>query len=127
MTERDILSTLKSHPNVVTYFDSFIDNKCFYIATEYCGGGTLLDRIIKTSVFTENIAAKYITTLLKVIDFIHSNNIAHRDLKPNNIVFDKPGSDGIMKLIDFGDAITIDDEQEDRTLRREQLLIIFRP
>ena len=42
-------------------------------------------------IFTEKIAAKYITTILNVVDFIHKHKIAHRDLKPNNIVFDQPG------------------------------------
>merc|ERR1719340_454749 len=65
--------------------------------------------------FTEKIAAKYITTILNVVDFIHQHKIAHRDLKPNNIIFDKPGDEGILKLIDFGDAIIIDDEETNGT------------
>ena len=91
ITERKILKKLKSHTNIMHYYDSYIDNKCLYIASEYCCGGTLLDKIIKMNKFTEKIAAKYITTILNVVDFIHQQNICHRDLKPNNIVFDKPG------------------------------------
>eukprot|EP01084_Bolivina_argentea_P167781 291109_1 len=62
--------------------------------------------------FTEQVAAKYITTILETVDFIHGHDIAHRDLKPNNIVFDKPGDEGKLKLIDFGDAIIIKDDEE---------------
>ena len=89
--ERKILKQLKTHNNIMTYFDSFIDNKCLYIASEYCEGGTLLDKIIKMTKFTEKIAAKYLKTILNVVDFIHEQDICHRDLKPNNIVFDKSG------------------------------------
>ena len=33
---------------------------------------------------------------------MHRNNIVHRDLKCKNIVFDRPGKDGVLKIIDFG-------------------------
>ena len=92
LTEIKVLKILKNHPNVMTYFDCFIDDKCLYIASEYCSGGTLLDRIIKMNVFTEEIAAKYITTILSAVNFMHQRNVCHRDLKLNNIVFDKKGS-----------------------------------
>ena len=91
MTEINVLKMLKDHPNVMTYFDCFVDDKCLYIASEYCSGGTLLDRIIKMNVFTEEIAAKYIATILSAVDYMHERNVCHRDLKPNNIVFDKRG------------------------------------
>ena len=91
LTEIKVLKMLRNHPNVMIYFDCYVDDKCLYIASEYCSGGTLLDRIIKMNTFTEEIAAKYITTILNAVHFMHEKNVCHRDLKLNNIVFDKKG------------------------------------
>ena len=33
---------------------------------------------------------------------MHNNDIVHRDLKCKNIVFDRPGKKGVLKIIDFG-------------------------
>lgn len=44
MNEIDILERLK-HPNIIAYFDSFVDDKSLMIVMEYAPGGTLFDFI----------------------------------------------------------------------------------
>ena len=41
---------------------------------------------------------------------MHKLHIVHRDLKCKNIVFDRPGKNGILKIIDFGESEYIQDD-----------------
>ena len=117
--EANILIKLR-HENIVTLITCYIDNYNYYIATQYCYGGPLLDFIVKCKTFDEKQASWYLETIIKTVEFIHSKNIVHRDLKPGNIMFNKipvPNTDGSpgfandakLIIIDFGEAIEIED------------------
>jgi serine/threonine protein kinase len=76
------------------------DNNNIYIVMEYIQGWTLSDVIMKTKVYTKHSVAFTICKLLNAVQLIHTKyNIAHRDIKLENIMFAKPN---IIKLIDFG-------------------------
>ena len=68
---------------------------------------------MKSKHFSEFEASKYIKTIIETIDYCHSLNISHRDLKPGNLIFDKQTSllksKAKLKIIDFGVAIEMDD------------------
>ena len=102
MDEITILKNL-DHPNIIKYFETYENNKYFYIVMEYCAGGELFDVIAKKAQkegsFNESEAAEMMKKLLKAINHCHSQNIAHRDIKPENIMITE---DGDLKLIDFG-------------------------
>lgn len=49
----------------------------------------------------EEYARKLMKQILEAINFLHKHNIAHRDIKPDNFMFEHPDSDN-LKLIDFG-------------------------
>jgi len=51
-----------------------------------------------------------IKPVIEAMAFCHEKNIVHRDLKPENIVFDTPNVDKKLVIIDFGEAIIVDDE-----------------
>ena len=44
---------------------------------------------------------------------MHKKHFVHRDLKCENIVFDRPGKDGILKIIDFGMSEYINNPQDE--------------
>lgn len=67
--------------------------------TEYCGGGDLRALVSMKKRLTENEARLYLAEILVAIDELHKNGIIHRDIKLDNILFDK---DGHAKLTDFG-------------------------
>lgn len=67
---------------------------------ELCSGGELFEKISeRPQHFSEKEAASIIEKLLKAVIHCHTMNISHRDIKPENIMY---GSDGEVKLIDFG-------------------------
>ena len=66
-------------------------------------GGELFNRIVDKGCFTEAEAADLFAQILLSIDYLHSRDIVHRDVKPENILFVSSES-ADMKLIDFGYA-----------------------
>lgn len=100
-----ILNTL-DHPNIVKYYEEYENDKYMYLVMEYCEGGDMYDIIAQLQKenkgFSEKEAAKIMETLLRAINHCHENKICHRDLKPENIMI---GSEGLIKIIDFGLSI----------------------
>ena len=84
------------HPNIVKYYETYDDVKFIYLVMELCSGGELLDKLTEMS---ENQAAQIMDKILRALIHCHKQNIAHRDIKPDNIMY---GSDGEIKIIDFG-------------------------
>ena len=101
--EIKILEDLE-HPNIIKYFTSFNDNGNFYIITEYINGGNL-DYIIKRAKEEGQLVKekRIWDTLIQVLGglvYLHENKkIIHRNIKPDNILYDK---DTNIKISDFG-------------------------
>ena len=66
---------------------------------EHCSGGDLFDHIVDRGHLTEEEAARLFSQILDVLEYIHSQGICHRDVKPENMLLD---SEGNLKIIDFG-------------------------
>ena len=66
---------------------------------EYLDGGELLDRLMKSKKSHELVVQEVMEKMARALLHIHSLNITHKDIKPDNIMFQ---SDGTPKLIDFG-------------------------
>ncbi|XP_014251667.1 cAMP-dependent protein kinase catalytic subunit beta-like [Cimex lectularius] len=79
---------------------SFQDNHNFYLAfAPYCPGGNLLRYIELFGHFTEDAAKFYVAQVVLALEYLHSLDLIHRDVKPENVVI---ASDGFVKLTDFG-------------------------
>ena len=89
ITEYNLLQKVSNHKHITSFNECYIDKFNYYISSEYCAGGRLLDFITNSETFSEQQASKYISTILKTIKYCHSKNIMHRDLKPGNILFNK--------------------------------------
>eukprot|EP00958_Prasinococcus_capsulatus_P005811 scaffold558_cov376-Prasinococcus_capsulatus_cf.AAC.3 len=66
-------------------YDSFDDGVSINIVMELCQGGELFDRIIQRGRYSEKDAAAVISQIASAIDALHSQNILHCDLKPENV------------------------------------------
>lgn len=67
-------------------------------------GGELFQRIQDHNAFTEREAAEIMRDICKAINYLHLLNIAHRDVKPENLLYTKKDQTGVLKLTDFGFA-----------------------
>jgi len=68
-----------------------------FIVMEYCPGGSLRDKLGDHMDF--DVITQYATEILKGLQALHNNGKTHRDLKPDNVLFDENGR---AKLTDFG-------------------------
>ncbi|XP_034128288.1 serine/threonine-protein kinase Nek8 [Drosophila guanche] len=101
MNEVDVFSKLH-HPNIVSYLGSFIKDNTLLIEMEYADGGTLA-QIIAERQGLHHFPERYIIAVFEqvssAINYMHSENILHRDLKSANVFLNRRG---IVKLGDFG-------------------------
>lgn len=99
----DILSKL-IHPFIVNLNYAFHDQNNAYMVMEYLKGGDLRYHLNRERLtFTEKQAQFIIACLVLALEFLHSNGVLFRDLRPENIMFDE---EGYCRLIDFGLART---------------------
>ncbi|MCB1041817.1 MAG: SUMF1/EgtB/PvdO family nonheme iron enzyme [Acidobacteria bacterium] len=85
-----------SHPNIVGIHAIGLIDDQIAIVMEYLGGGTLNEQ----NMTTESAVALALQ-ITSALDHAHLANLVHRDIKPQNILFD---SQGTPKLVDFGIA-----------------------
>ncbi len=86
------------HPHVVRFYQLLNTTTKFYFVMELADGGELFDKIIAEQAFPDEVARKYFQQLISAIYYCHSNNIAHRDLKVENLLLDHEGK---LKICDF--------------------------
>ena len=100
-------SLLKSidHPHILRLYELFEDRKNYYLVTEFCAGLDVLSQIQKTDHFKESDAISIFRQILSAILYCHDNNIVHRDIKADNIIFTKNDIHSPVKLIDFGISV----------------------
>ena len=90
-----------SHPNIVNVYDVAEDRGLYYIVMELVEGITLKEYIEKKGKLTPKEVIGITMQVCSGIDSAHSNNIIHRDIKPQNIMISKEGK---VKVTDFGIA-----------------------
>lgn len=87
------------HSHIVKYYDLVQDEKNYYIIMEYIDGVNLFDRVSNNPRIPEPLCKKYFVQIVSAIRYCHSQLIAHRDLKLENVMLT---SDDNVKIIDFG-------------------------
>jgi len=78
------------------------NHKLWVSGSNVCGsapaGGELFEHISKRATFTEATAATICRSLLQYLAHAHGLGVAHMDIKPENIMFDSHGADGVLKV-----------------------------
>ncbi len=108
--EAQLLSLLR-HPRVVEVLDHFADERGQYLVMELVQGidlHTLLEREGDPGLGLDR-AVEYARQGCEALEYVHEQQIVHRDVKPHNMIL---GEHGVV-LVDFGIARLLQDEEED--------------
>jgi CHASE2 domain-containing sensor protein/tRNA A-37 threonylcarbamoyl transferase component Bud32 len=99
-TEVKMLERLGQHPQIPSFLDFFEEAGEFYLVQEFIEGRPLSDELTFTHRLNETAAIALLRDVLGILDFVHSQQVIHRDIKPNNLI--RRSADNRIVLIDFG-------------------------
>jgi serine/threonine protein kinase len=94
-----------SHPNIVRVLESGETDGRAYIVLEYVDGGSLADELLRNGPLPAERVAALGAQAAAGLAHAHACGLVHRDIKPLNLLL---GSDGTLKISDFGVARTLD-------------------
>ncbi len=116
--EVDLLKKVPSHPNIIKLIEFNDSGKLvrssgreadvLYCVLEFAPGGDLFDYIFAVGEgFPEPVARFYFKQLFSAIEFLHQNEIVHRDMKLENLLLDGQYN---LKVADFGLSTSVESE-----------------
>lgn len=107
--EINILKSIEHH-NIIKYIESFTVDNVIHLVLEYTPCMDLYDFSQKTKYIEANNLIFIMYQLLLTVEYLHSKNICHNDIKLENILLIS-NTDYCIKLIDFGLSRIIKDDE----------------
>ncbi len=102
-----------THPNIVTIYDVGTIDDAPYIMMEMLTGETLGDLLLSGERPSMEEMLECVIQLADALDYAHGQNVVHRDMKPDNIIFNQ--ADRRVKIADFGIARLSEQDISDST------------
>ncbi|MGQ4647160.1 protein kinase domain-containing protein [Lyngbya aestuarii] len=99
-SEAETLEKLGNHDQIPRLLAYFEEDQEFYLAQEFIEGHTLSQELQPEQKWPESEVIELLREVLLILEFVHSHNVIHRDIKPDNII--RRQSDNKLVLVDFG-------------------------
>lgn len=112
--EREAMNAARlEHPNLISVTDQGRDGDVVYLVMEYLESVTLRKELRHRGKLTPRQAIVVSNAILAALEAVHDAGMIHRDLKPDNVLL---GTDGTIKLTDFGLARAVTTATTTKTL-----------
>lgn len=98
--EAQVLYKVGTHDQIPRLLAHFEENQQFYLVQEYIPGTLLSKELTKGQKWSDEQAINFLKDLLQILEFVHAEQVIHRDVKPANLI--RRASDNKITLIDFG-------------------------
>ncbi|XP_064601071.1 uncharacterized protein LOC135467238 [Liolophura sinensis] len=98
--EVELLKTL-THKNIVGYLGTSFEDNFVSIYMQFVPGGSIASVLARFGALEERVFCLYTKQILEGVEYLHQNDVIHRDIKGGNIMLMPTG---VIKLIDFGCA-----------------------
>jgi len=126
--EQLILSKL-SHPNIIDYHHGEgAENEVAYLVMELIENGKVINEYVRQKKLSTKQIIQLIIQASQALQYAHNHLIIHRDIKPSNLMITPDGS---LKVLDFGIAKLISEENQDRdglsNNKEEQTILALTP
>lgn len=106
------IQELSAHPQIPCLLDKFIENNHFYLMYEYISGKNLVSFLAELEIFSEIKVWRLLENILPILSYIHSHNMIHGDIKPENIIYNNQN----LFLVDFSNLQIIGRQQKSENL-----------
>ncbi|KAH7189660.1 uncharacterized protein B0J16DRAFT_383526 [Fusarium flagelliforme] len=87
------------HPHIARLYEVIVTENMVWMVLEYCSGDELYNHLLEHGPLPVEKVQKIFTQLVGAVSYVHNQSCVHRDLKLENILFDKHEN---VKLVDFG-------------------------
>lgn len=101
------INVMKSadHPNIIKLYGTYSENGKVNIILQHCSGGSMHERLQK-GLLSESEAATCFKQMLRAAQYLHNQDVVHRDFKLDTFLFLSAAPDAPLKVADFGLATT---------------------
>lgn len=107
------------HPHIAALLNAFRIHDQLVMVMEFMEGVSLREKL-RSSGITQGQALEYGAQVLAALAYAHSHGVIHRDIKPSNVMI---ASHGVVKLLDFGLAVSASSEKQDLELTQPGTLL----
>ena len=103
------------HQNLIAVHDAGVNEKngMYYLVMDFVAGGSVRDKLKKNHYVDMLEAISIVRQVAAALEAAQKHNMVHRDIKPDNIMFD---AQGVVKLADLGIAKATDDRDTSLTI-----------
>ena len=123
INEKNTDEKIKDNTNIISYYGTTKDEFKIYFLYEYIKGEDLQKKILNYGLKSEKLVKFYFIQILNSIKYLHSLNIPHRDIKPDNIII--TDDEKKVKLIDFGSSCDLsnlsNEKKYEEILKKEKM------